>query len=496
MDDLRPGPGASLLVLLALLLYLLLTGARILSDRPMVDEAWFGSPALNLARHGSMHTSILESTGTFMEGLDRYTFWIMPAYPVALAGWFNVVEPSLTTMRLFSALFGAVVVLATFVMVSRLMSDQGTGALAAVLLAIDFAAVRGGALARMDSMCAAFGIGGLAVYLALRGRDVRAAFVAGHAPTAVSLLTHPNGVLYVFGLMLVALIWDRPRLRFPDLLLGALPYLLLFAAWGLYIANDPGLFRQQFGGNASGRFDGVLAPLHALAREINVRYLAGEHSVLRAVLLLPYLIGIAAACAVAPLRQHKGVQTLLALTLLFLLHQWLFEAVKLYFYVIHLTPLYMALFAIALRWWYREHVRWRAVAMAGAALLVSVHVAGTAFTVRRASYHNTFLPVVESVRANAGPQDLVMASAEMAFGLGFDANLVDDVRLGYDTGRRPDVVVLDRRYKEALAVQDRAPADHVHSLLEGYDRVFTLDDYEVFVRPREGIGEQATPARR
>ena len=42
-----------------------------------------------------------------------------------------------------------------------------------------------------------------------------------------------------------------------------------------------------------------------------------------------------------------------------------------------------------------------------------------------------------------------MGSAELAFELGFDGNLVDDPRLGYRSGKRPSFIVIDQnRYAE------------------------------------------------
>ncbi len=42
-----------------------------------------------------------------------------------------------------------------------------------------------------------------------------------------------------------------------------------------------------------------------------------------------------------------------------------------------------------------------------------------------------------------------MGSSELGFELGFDSNLIDDFRLGYVSGRRPDIIVLDKnRYQE------------------------------------------------
>jgi 4-amino-4-deoxy-L-arabinose transferase-like glycosyltransferase len=473
-----------LLLLLAVVTYAALATARARADRPVVDEAWFGSPALNLAVHGSMHTSILESNGTFFEGLDRYTYWIMPAYPVALAAWFSATGPGLTQMRVMSVFFGCALILAIYLLVRRLVDVQ-SAMLTAWLVALDFTVVRAGAVGRMDGMCAAFGFAGLAVYCSLRQRHSGIAFVAGHAFAALALMTHPNGVLYAGGLTLIAFWSGRDKPRLSHFAGAALPYVVLLAAWGLYLANDFALFQRQFGGNAANRFSGILDPVTALWQEVSVRYLAGGQTMLRVALLVPYLLGLAAAIVIGPLRRHPGVRTLLLLSALFFLYQWLFEAVKLHFYVVHLAPLWMSLFAIALRWTWGRHKRLRLPTVLLAALLIVVHLAGTAYTIRRNSYARTYVQVLEAIRSHADRTDLIMGSAELAFALGFDANLVDDVRLGCHSGKQPAVVVVDRRYRDTfavvLAVKEPDAYRHVQKMLDRGHQVATVDDYQIYV---------------
>jgi hypothetical protein len=42
-----------------------------------------------------------------------------------------------------------------------------------------------------------------------------------------------------------------------------------------------------------------------------------------------------------------------------------------------------------------------------------------------------------------GSNDYVMGSSDLAFGLGFEANLIADGRYGYYTGKRPRYIVYD-----------------------------------------------------
>ena len=81
---------------------LLATGAA-LTRRPWCDEAWFASPSYNLAHHGFMGMTILDPHGfihtPYVQGVDRYTFWVMPGYLLLQAAWYKLVGLSVFSMR-------------------------------------------------------------------------------------------------------------------------------------------------------------------------------------------------------------------------------------------------------------------------------------------------------------------------------------------------------------------------------------------------------------
>jgi len=54
------------------------------------NEGWFADPAIHLATQGFFGTTILDSSGTWLEGLDRHTYWILPLHPLALAAVYRV----------------------------------------------------------------------------------------------------------------------------------------------------------------------------------------------------------------------------------------------------------------------------------------------------------------------------------------------------------------------------------------------------------------------
>jgi hypothetical protein len=68
----------------------------------------------------------------------------------------------------------------------------------------------------------------------------------------------------------------------------------------------------------------------------------------------------------------------------------------------------------------------------------------------RNTYGNEYSPLIAFLKTQ--PHDAtIMGSSEIGFGYGFLPNLIDDIRLGYHSGVRPALVVIDDRYRTSLA---------------------------------------------
>ena len=433
-----------------------------------------------------MGTTVLETKGTYMKGLTRYTYWIMPLYPLLLAGWFHVLPFGLFTLRLSSVLFGCAVIVAWFWIIRKLVRDDAAAVLTAALLSCDFVLIRSGAVGRMDMMCAALGFGGIAVYLAFRETAWNRAVLAGHALTACSLFTHPNGIMHAGALLFLMLYLDRERVRIPQLALGALPYLLIGGAWGLYIAQAPDLFRSQFGGNARGRGADFLHPLVAITREVREKYLgAGSAAAMlaKASLLPFYAVGVIGCLAVRDLRANRGIRALIGMTAIYFFYNVLFDAVRIYLYLVHVVPCYIALFAVFCRWLWMQKGTPRWLTAAATAAFLAAQLAGTGYTIVRRAYTRDFVPVATYLKQHARPGELVVGSAELAFALGFDGAVLDDARLGYDSGNLPDFIVVDPRYKERLdnmPPNDPAKPYTADLLARKYTPVYATGGYQIY----------------
>jgi len=197
--------------------YLLLAIGGVRTILPWCDEAWFSSPALNLITKGSFGTSVLDPTSDFrlnrIAGIDRYTYWIVPLYPLTQAAWYKVVGFGLFSLRFYSVALGLLALASCYITIKVLSGDRRAALLAAALLSIDFTFQWSAAVGRMDMMCAALGQAGFAAFLLLRTRNFPMALLVSQSLVAAAGLSHPMGIGAFAGLLFLTLYYDRNRIR-------------------------------------------------------------------------------------------------------------------------------------------------------------------------------------------------------------------------------------------------------------------------------------------
>jgi hypothetical protein len=483
-----------------LAVYLVLGLSTALTRAPWVDEGWFGNPAWNLAHRGFLGTTVLDpasSTWKSVEltGIDRHTYWVMPLGLLLNSAVFRAFDFHAFAMRAPSLVFGLVFLLAWRTILRRIGAPPAVVAIALLLIAVDFHFQSQAADGRMDVMALAFGYSAIAVYLTLREGNLKRAIAASHTLAAMAVFTHPNGA--VPALLLVLATWhlDRRRLTLTAAVPAAVPYLLLAAGWGVYIAQDPSAWRAQFLSNASGRGPTITAPLAALKFEVVQRYLfnfglapwASRSGRLNVIPLVLLLSGAALCLLSREIRRHPGYRMVLAATAITVLYLTWFEGLKTPFYLLYVTPLYSVLCAIAAVWLWNGRTRARTPVAFALAALVLLQGARTVTIASRNPKAASFDPAARFLRARYTPATFIMGNASLLFGLAPDWNLLDDFRLGYNTGKRPAVVVIDESWKDRIGMlreSDMAIWQHTQSVLAAYREVYNYGGYRILEQIR------------
>ncbi len=481
----------SVLVLAAIvLLNVALSGWNTVTRAPWWDEGILVSPAYNLAHHGYLGTTVQHGRGLVVNvdfpQYDRYTYWALPAYLLALAGWIRVFGASIIATRALSMLMGAVLVVAWYLIVRRLVASRAAGLIAATFVAVDATVITAASNTRMDCMTAALGACGVAAYLALRQKRHRLALLTANTFAALALLTHPTGAIQVLASAVLVLSLDRRELRWSDVPLILAPYVLLLSGWGVYVLQAPGVAAGQMHAQAGHRVGGILSPFRALLVDASERYWCYFYTAqegirkAKALLLLEYVLGIVLSLAVSALRRNRGVRALLSMAIVSFAGLAVIDGMKSPHYLLLTCTVFAALWGVAM--WQIASAKRAVVLIASAFFLIQV--AGTVQRARADAFHKSYLPVIEFLRANnAGYSAPVIGASELWFGLGPEAKLLDDMRLGYYSGWQPKWIVTNNFYGDAFTrIRREEPAvwNHVKGVMGRFDRVFSTEGFTVY----------------
>jgi 4-amino-4-deoxy-L-arabinose transferase-like glycosyltransferase len=483
----------------AIILYLALATGSALTYRPEIDEGYFASPAVNLLTTGSMGTPVVEVAGTGLKNINERTYWVMPLHILAQAAWYKVFGFSLLSMRTLSAAFGLLALAALFLIVKAVSRDRTTALLAMVLLAVDYMFVVASSLGRMDLMSAALGFAGLAAFLSLRERDLRWAILAGESFVVLSGMTHPNGIIHFVGMQFVILYFDRKRIGLRQVGFAALPFLVGALIWGAYVLKDPSAFYEQFVVNITmnNRMGGLHSPWAALGREFVWRYGRafglGPHSVghsgpiyLKSIVLVAYAMALLGGLLTRELRRHRGYRALLILIAIYFVLLTVLDGQKETPYLMHIIPLYVAMLAVWTRWcWTRRLVPAPLIA-AALLLVVAVQAGGMLFRIKQDTYHKLYAPAISFLKEHTGPATTINGSPSLGFELGFTDNLRTDGRLGYISGKRPDLIVITDENEssfEEYRTMNPPLYEHIErTLTQDYRQVYENPAFRVYAR--------------
>jgi 4-amino-4-deoxy-L-arabinose transferase-like glycosyltransferase len=455
----REGSWSTLAFAAVLAGYGVLAGIVALNKLPWCDEGWYGAPALNLVKNGSMGTPNFYYVK--LPGIIDYTFWEMPGFILVLAAWFKAVGGGLLQARALTCILGAIVLVLWSLILRRLGANAWERALAMALIATDQFFILDATYARADMQSLVLLSAAIWLYLRYREQSFTKAAVLANVAIAAAALTHPNGGLLGLAAVCALALPDVRRLRWYDLPLCALPYIVGGVLWWLYIRQAPDLFAAQFSANAGGRFNAILSPLESIRDEVSRRYLLafglGTHSsgtpklvVLKAAGLLAWICGVLACLTVRSLRQRHVTRVLLGWLAIGAFYLTFFEGTRTTTYLIWLVPIFSALVALwcVHEWEQRSFRRWPAAAIVALAMAVQ---GGTSLAKARLQWGmRPFHEAVQYLQAQGQARPIV-ASIEFGYVFGFAPGaFYDDVSLGAWSRINPGYVVLEDRYREWL----------------------------------------------
>ena len=478
-------------------LYLGLAILTLRTNRPDVDDAAFANPSYNLIFNGFMGTTIYGEHGAVpVESLRRHTYWAPPLYILANAAFFKAFGFGFFQARTPSILWGLVALAAWYALIRSGGNSPAVSVIVTGFIAVGYFFQLASSLGRMDMMCLALGTSGLASYVVLRKSHFPLAVFLSNTLVVLSGLTHAVGIMYFCGLVFLTLFQDWRKLRWRHLALAAVPYFVGAVGWGAYIMQDPGGFREQMHGNfvvtsqAAG-MPAVFSPLAALKQEIIRRYLdpfgLGPGVPLRnrakAIVLLAYALGLGGILCTKRLRGDSFLRTLLVLAGIDFAVLAFVATSKNYYYLPHTTAVFSACLGLFLLRLPAQGSRAQLSAVAVLAGLAAVQMLGLVIRARQNPFEKSYLPAIESIRLHSEPRSLIFGPAELWLYLQPDRTLLHEWTLGYFSGLRGKLIVLDPmllEFIEVARIEEPAIYKHIEGVIEGSRKVYDDGYYEIY----------------
>ena len=238
------------------------------------------------------------------------------------------------------------------------------------------------------------------------------------------------------------------------MLIASIPFLIALAVWGLYVLRAPNVFLSQMQAQTSipHRLEFDWNIFRQVAQELDARYASAYRLKASSVLarltgapVLLYFLSLVALAVIPTLRKRAGAKLILLLAVIdFSLLSCLQPN---WYYLVYVLPIYAAGVGLAAVWVWEHGTAGKWTATLCVATIVSLSISVNGFRLIHNDYKYRYLPAIEFLKRNARPDALVIGSGELVFNLGFEAQVLDDCRLGFTSHKVPDYVVLEAHYK-------------------------------------------------
>ena len=119
-------------------------------------------------------------------------------------------------------------------------------------------------------------------------------------------------------------------------------------------------------------------------------------------------------------------------------------------------------------------------------LFVTIEISGIMIRGLTRSYIVPQRQVVAYIRAHSKPGDSIYGTAALLYEMDFDRRLRDDAFLGTQTGRHPDLIIIEDLYRplyEGWTISRPEAMVEIRKRLSEYKLAKRIAEYEIYLRP-------------
>jgi len=471
------------------LCYLLLSTGLIFVQKPNGDEAVLTNVSINFINHGFMGVTSGRNIYNFKD-YETHFYW-QPPLSIYLRGiWFKIFGIGLLQTRFLGLIFGVLGLISWYIILKKLNLHQKSILLVLLIIALDYIYTRLSVDGRLlDIISSAFTFFSWAVYLSTREKNFKISLFLSSSFVVLSCLTHVNGIIGLFGLLLLIFIFDKNRFGFSNILYFIFPYLIGLFGWGYYILQNPSAFISQFFGNIHVIKQTFFSLIY---KEIFNRYLVAYgfssdfpiYSRLLAIILLLYICSYIFIAIKYFQNKQKIYQVIFLLTTITQAYLFILP----HKFTVHLCFI-IPLFAVCVGLTYDELSKYKFSRIFLIFIFLSILLScGVNFyRFKKNDYLKYKKDAIEIKKYCLKPGIFIIGPMELGFELGFD-KIFDDASLGYKIKQkniRADFIITNeiyRRFFQYYSLYQQEIDVYVKNVFKKYFLLYKGKIYELYGR--------------
>ena len=438
-----------LIIIIPIIIFLILGTSLVFTNRPITDESWHASTAVNLLREGVMRNTNFISWGDIGPSMYSPLFLFNEALVIKIFGI------SLFTIRFLSLFWGLMGLIAIIFLLKKIINNKIVLFLSLLLVSTDMFFLKSSSTARMDIMSASLTLIAITLYLYLREKKFTLAVFLSNLFICLSGLSHFNGILGLIALIFLIIYLDRKKINLKIILIAIIPYFIGGIFYGIYIFKNYDFFVNQFN-NAVKPNITTINLLKLIHDEFIYRYLyayglSPEQSSIFSIIKLPVIIFYFICLIIFPIFVKEKDKKIFWWILLFYFIVFTLEPIyKTESYICWITPFFIISASLIFDKFNVKRALKIIFIFCFIAILI-ISVSRTVYSINRNDYQNKYISDLKQFNEKYYNGGKIYGPGEITFYYGFNDNIIqDDYTLGFYTGILPEYIATSSDYEETF----------------------------------------------
>lgn len=454
------------IIIIPLIIFIILGTSLVFTNKPVTDEAWVASSAVNLVREGHMRNTNYITYGDWGPPLFSPLYFLYEILVIKIFG------AGLFAIRFLSLFWGLVGLVAIIFLLKKITNNKIIIFLSLLLISTDIFFLKSSSMARPDIISASLTLTALAFYLNLREKKFILAVFLSNLFIFLSGATHLNGILGFFALVFLIIYLDRKKINLRVVLAAMAPYFVGGFLWGIFIFKNIDAFVSEFQKIVNLPIVKDTNLLTVIHDGFVYKYFYGYglspiKSSIFSIIKLPIIIFYFICFVVSPIVVKEKYKKIFWWILLIYFIGLTFTSISQSdYYLCWITPFFIINASLIFCKFDKKRILKNIFIFCFIAILI-VSVSRTVYSINRNDYQNKYILDLEEFNKKYYNGGKIYGPGEITFYYGFNDNIIqNDETLGFHTGIVPEFIVTIESSFGEYKTLDSKIYNHIRNTLD------------------------------